>query len=200
MLLMFFAFNFGFTNLENTFFQLLADKNWIFHLTSTTGAWQKNARDVGAIILMMVGVVSVIMQGRVVGLLKPRFGEVNLLRFAYMGMVPCLVLTPFLPIWIPMILGVIVMGTCMGLAQPSLNGLISRSAPADLQGGVFGVTQSLGALARFLGPIVSNFLFVQAPYYPYVFGAIIVIVPATMAWTLRQPAPDIQGQPAAVEA
>ncbi len=180
MLVMFFTIGFGFTNLETTFFQLLQDPNWIFHQGD-------GAKQTGSYILGIVGVVSVIMQGYVIRLASPKFGEVNILRFAYLGYVPILALVPFAPLWIPLILTVILMGICSGLAQPSLSSLISRSAPATIQGGIFGVTQALGALARFLGPLVSNPLFGWRPYAPYLLGAAVIMFPAAAAWKLKMP-------------
>ncbi len=56
-----------------------------------------------------------------------------------------------------------------------------------MQGGIFGVTQALGALARFLGPLVSNPLFTWKPYAPYLFGAAIILFPAFAAWKLKEP-------------
>jgi len=194
MLLMFFAAQFGFTNLENTFFLLLAQKHWIYRLTDAA------ARDAGAIILTVVGVVMIFMQGYLVRRLTPKDGEVKLLRFAYVGMAPSLALAPYLPLWIPMLAGVVILGICTGLAQPSVSSLISRSAARQMQGGVLGITSSLGALARFLGPIVSNWLFVREPYYPYLLGAAILILPACLAWSLRQPHSEPHPPPALVEA
>lgn len=193
LLLMFFTAQFGFTNLENTFFQLLAEKNWIYHLSESF------AREAGAIVMTLVGITMVFMQGYLIRRMIPKYGEVKLLRFAYVGMAPALALAPFLPLWVPLLLGTVFLGICTGLAQPSLSALISRSAARDMQGGVLGVTQSLGALARFLGPIVSNFLFVQRPYYPYVLGGILLVAPAALAWTLRQPAVGVLESPVLME-
>ena len=180
LLAMFFALNLGFTNLESTFFQLLADPNWIHKLGP-------DARQTGGILMFIVGVVMVIMQGGVVRAVTPKYGEVRILRIAYLGLVPSLALAPFLPLWIPMILGIIFLGASSGLAQPSLSSLISRMSPQQLQGGVFGVTQSLGACARFLGPLISNSLFAYKPYAPYLFGAFLILFPAMAAWKLKQP-------------
>lgn len=193
LLVMFFAVQFGFTNLESTFFQLLAAPDWIFHLGSGTAHWSENARDVGALILIAVGLVSVVMQGFLVRILTPRYGEVKLVRYAYVGLVPSLAAVPFLPLWIPILIGIVVMGTCTGLAQPSISALVSRAAPKDMQGGVFGVTQSLGALARFLGPLVSIPLLHWKPFAPYILGALIIVGPAFMAWRLRQPQSEGRG-------
>jgi hypothetical protein len=112
---------------------------------------------------------------------------VRLLRFGYLLMGPALALVPFAPYWGPALLLAVSLAVGMGLAQPSLSALVSRNAPGDIQGGVFGITQSLGALARFLGPLASNALFVMKPQYPYLVGAAVILFPAAAAWTLKQP-------------
>ncbi|HEY0865737.1 MAG TPA: MFS transporter [Fimbriimonas sp.] len=180
LLLLFFAANFAFTNLETTFFRLLADPRTVFDL----GA---DAKQSGSYILGIVGVVSAIMQGYVVRKTTPKYGEVRLLRFSYLLMAPALALVPFAPLWIPMLIVIVFLGIGTGLAQPSLSSLISRTAPKDMQGGIFGVTQGLGALGRFVAPLVSNSLFQAKPYYPYLLGAVLILFPAFASWKLRMP-------------
>ncbi len=187
LLIMFFAVNFGFTNLESTYFQLLADPKWIFHLKTGNAPFAENARDIGAVALTVVGLVSVIMQGFLVRVLTPKYGEVKLLRFAYVLLVPVLASVPFAPLWVPLFSCSILLAFCMGLAQPSISSLISRASPREMQGSIFGVTQSLGAIARFIGPLISNPLLEVRPYLPYLLGASICILPAIMAFRLRQP-------------
>ncbi len=43
-----------------------------------------------------------------------------------------------------------------GLGSPSLNALISRAAPETAQGGTFGASQSMGSLARIVGPLSAG--------------------------------------------
>lgn len=181
LLAMFFALNLGFTNLESTFFSLLERPGWIFSLTAD------EARLKGALILGFVGIVGAFMQGYLIRKLTPRFGEVRLLRFGYLLMVPGLALTPFAPLWVPMLAVVLLLGIGSGVSQPSMSSLISRNAPKEMQGGIFGITQSLGATARVLGPLISNNLFPIQPYYPYLVGAALVLFPAIAAWWLKMP-------------
>ncbi|MFZ4506458.1 MAG: MFS transporter [Fimbriimonas sp.] len=181
LLVMFFVFNFAFTNLETTFFRLLQEPTWQFALPTS------EAKQSGAYVLALVGVVGVIMQGFVIRLVTPIFGEVKLLRIAYLIVGPVLLSIPYTPLWVPFLGGVILLGIGTGLAQPSMSSLISRNAPADMQGGIFGITQALGAVARFVGPIVSNRLFEVSPAFPYVLAAGLVIVPAIAAWFVRMP-------------
>jgi len=181
MLFMFFVANFAFTNLETTYFQLLADNRSVFHLGETM------AKEYGGYILAIVGVVAAFTQGFLVRGLMPSLGEVKLIRFSYPLLALSFALMPFFPLWGPALLCVVGLGVSNGLAQPSLSSLISRSAPAEVQGGIFGITQALGAFARCIGPLVGNSLFSAQPSYPYLLGALLILFPTCAAWSLRQP-------------
>jgi MFS family permease len=73
--------------------------------------------------------------------------------------------------------------------NPSLQSLISLNTPADEQGEVLGVAQSLSALARIVGPLVGIPLLkqvgVQAPYWVATVG---MLVAAGFVAAIRQPA------------
>lgn len=181
LIVMFFTVNLCFTNLETTYFRLLAEPSWIFKF--------RDPKDSGALVLAMVGVVGVIVQGVLVRLAVKKYGELTTLRYAYLIFVPSFVLIPFTPLWFPGVLVIVGLGLGNGLANPSLNALISQRAPSSMQGGIFGITQSLGALARALGPLMSNPLFSYKPYAPYVVGGILAMVPLVAAWTLVKQEP-----------
>lgn len=178
LLAVFFMIQLGFTGLETTFFRLLERPDWIFNFGDQT---KRN----GAIVLGLVGVVAALMQGVVIRRLPPGTDDRLVLRWSYLLFIPSLALVPFVPLWFPGVLVVIALGVSNGLAQPTLSGLISKNAPAGLVGGVFGVTQALGALARVIGPVISNPLFELRPYLPYLFGAGLACVPAYLVWTTR---------------
>ena len=180
LLLMFFAVGLGFTNLESTYFLLLKQPDWIFNAGEHT-------KQTGALILCAVGVVGAFMQGYMVRILTPKLGELKMLRIGLCCMVPALTLVPFCPLWVPTLLVVTFLGVSNGLTGPSINSLISRTSPKSIQGGVFGITQSLGALARFIGPVVSNPLFAWKPYAPYLLGAGIILIPALLSSTVKMP-------------
>src|SRR5205814_637124 len=59
----------------------------------------------------------------------------------------------------PLMVAVSALSIGMGAMQPSLNSLISRRAGAEEQGEVMGIAQSVGSLARVLGPIIAGALF-----------------------------------------
>ncbi|MDX2066002.1 MAG: MFS transporter [Fimbriimonadaceae bacterium] len=174
-----FAFNFGFAMLQATFFRLIADERSVFHLPDA------EAKTIGSYVLGLVGICGAIVQGVILPRIQSRYGEVNLVRLGMLMLVPGLLLVPFSPLWLPMILVVALQGFGSGLAQPNLSSLVSRFAPRELQGGIFGVTQALGATARLLAPLLANPLFSRNPTYPYVLAAAIVLFPAVAAWALR---------------
>jgi len=181
LLCMFFAFNFGFAMLQATFFRLLADSRSIFHLDTA------HAKEYGSYILGMVGVSGAVIQGGLLPKFQRRFGEIRLLRFGMILLVPGLALVPYAPLWLPVLLVVVLQGIGSGLSQPSLSSLVSRNAPAQIQGGIFGVTQALGALARLIGPIIGNPLFAENPAYPFLFGACVLLFPTVAAWSVKAP-------------
>ena len=93
---------------------------------------------------------------------------------------------------------VMVVGACLlalgyGLLTPSLSSYTSRQAGPEVQGAVLGVLQSMGALARVLGPAMGGLLYqllgMRAPYWA---GALGVLATGTLAFwlpPLRQPTP-----------
>ena len=178
LLVVFFMVQLGFTGLETTFFRLLETPRWIFGLNN-------DAKRIGAIVLGLVGIIAAFMQGVVIRNLPKGTDERKVLRYAYLLFIPSLALVPFLPLWFPGVLAILGLGISNGLAQPTLSSLISRNAPLGIVGGIFGVTQALGALARVLGPLIGNPLFEWRPYAPYVFGAGLACIPAYLIWTTR---------------
>ncbi len=174
LILLFFGSTFAFSNLESTFFLLLSNK-WL--LSMDQGAW----------VLAWVGVVAAFIQGYLIRIVSKRFGEVNLMRFGYLMQVPVLASIPFTPPWFPLLAGAMFLGIATGIAGPSTSSLISRTASSAMQGSIFGVTQSVGALGRILGPLFGNALFVKDMAYPYFLAAGVMLFPAVIAFFVRMP-------------
>jgi len=134
-----------------------------------------------AYVFAYVGLLSAVLQGGLIGRLSRRFGEERLLLvgLALIGIgLLALPATRWLPL-LALVLAALAVG--MGLAQPSLNSLISRRAGRDEQGAVLGVSQSVGSLARVLGPLAAGFLFAEfGRDAPYLWGAALVAA----AWLL----------------
>ena len=129
-----------------------------------------------------VGVLSAILQGGLLGRLATRFGEERLLLVGLALIGVGLLVLP-LPRGIPLLgLALSALALGMGLVQPSLNSLISRRAGREEQGEVLGVSQSVGSLARVIGPGVAGFLFAGLGRdSPFLLGAALIAAALILA-------------------
>lgn len=136
--------------------------------------------------LALIGVLSAIVQGGLIRRLVPRFGETALavagplflsLSFAIVGLAPT---------WGIVIAGCALMPLGFGLNNPALNGLISRAAPVEEQGGYLGLNQSILSLARMTGPLCAGALFdAVSPRSPFLFGAGVLLAAGLLALYYR---------------
>ena len=109
-----------------------------------------------------VGIIAVIIQGGLIGRLVKRFGELPLIIVGALCFAISLFAVPFVG---PAAggLGALLIGGgvfSMGnsLATPALTSLASKSAEADEQGTILGVTQSVASMARAIGPFLAALL------------------------------------------
>ncbi len=139
-------------------------------------------------VFAFLGVVSAIMQGGLVRVLAPRFGEAALIRGCSLFFVAGLLTIAWAPT-IPYLLGGLsLLAIGFGGTLPSLVSLISRLTPPELQGGSLGVGQSVGALGRMLGPLLAGIAFDHLGIaWPYVVGALIAALAALVGLRIRQP-------------
>ena len=147
-------------------------------------------RQVGYLFAFL-GLVSAIVQGGLVRRLVPRLGEVRLIRLSGVPFVIgllLLALAPSMPVLL-LALGILAIG--YGGALPPVLGLVSRVAPAHVQGGVLGVGQSVGSLARIVGPLAAGFAFDAGPALPYLLGAVVAAGATALALPLA-PLPPSQ--------
>ncbi len=116
-----------------------------------------------------IGVVLATVQGVLVGRVVKRVGEKRLVPLAIfaialaLGFVPVAGTVPLLAA----VAGLLAMG--MGFNSPSMLSAISQLADARDQGSTLGVSQSLGSLARIIGPLWGGWVFdqfgVQFPFF-----------------------------------
>ncbi|HZE18530.1 MAG TPA: MFS transporter [Candidatus Angelobacter sp.] len=129
-----------------------------------------------------VGVIAAAMQMGVVGALVRRFGERALVRAGLALMGAAFVgagLAPPLPLFL-VVMGLIAVAS--GMLTPSLSGLISLATPPDEQGGILGIYQSLGSLARAVGPFFGGLVFdVVSPGAPLWMAGIVLWIAALAA-------------------
>jgi len=148
VLLVFFLVVTSFSSFESTF-ALYSERRFDF-TPATIGymfAW--------------IGVVLSIVQGGLVGRVVPRLGENRVVPIALLVMAVALALIPASPSVpaLAAVAGLLAVG--MGFNSPSIMSSISQLADARDQGSTLGLSQSLGSLARIIGPMWGGFVFDQ---------------------------------------
>lgn len=131
-------------------------------------------------ILAEVGIISAIIQGALLGKLVRAFGEESLARAGLVLMAIGLVVTGLVTTTPQMVAAVPLLAIGSALMNPTINSLISKSAPPDKQGLTMGTAQSIAALGRVLGPPSGTALFqFYGPSAPYVVGGLLI---ASVSW------------------
>lgn len=160
--LAFFLLTFAFAALEATF-SLWADRRW--QLTPAGVAY----------LFAYLGVVITVVQGGMVGPLARRLGE---RRLAALGALALAVGMAALPLagTVPLLaLALAVLAFGQGTVIPALAAMISHAAPADQQGRLLSLSQSLSALGRVLGPVWGGVAFAGLGIgAPFSTGALVV--------------------------
>ena len=112
-------------------------------------------------VFAMVGIVSAVIQGGLIGRLVKRYGEPNLVIVGSLLFSLSLFASPFIGPALG-IMGIIVTGVVSAIGNalnaPTLTSLASKTASANEQGAIMGVTQSVASLARAVGPALAAFL------------------------------------------
>ncbi len=109
-----------------------------------------------------VGLIAVIIQGGLIGRLVKRFGELPLVVAGALFFASSLFAVPFVGPATGGLLALLIGGGIFSLGNslstPSLTSLASKSVGPAEQGSVLGVTQSVGSLARAVGPALAAIL------------------------------------------
>lgn len=112
-----------------------------------------------AYFFLFMGVIVAVIQGGLIGRMAKKVGEKALVVIGAAAFTIGFVGVP--PVWRVPLLYVVAFFFAIGqgLTYPSLTSLISKAAPENERGSMLGLATSVGSLARFLGPIVSGFLY-----------------------------------------
>lgn len=137
-------------------------------------------RSVGYLFAFL-GLISAIVQGGLVRALVPRFGEVRLVRYSGIPFVAGLILLGLSPSIPVLLLAIALLAIGYGGALPPVLGLVSRVSPPELQGGILGVGQSVGSMARIVGPALAGLAFDISVAVPYLLGASIAALATILA-------------------
>ncbi len=132
-----------------------------------------SARDV-AIILIFAGTFNILIQGKFVGYIVGKIGELHTIRLGVVVLFACfvsLIRIETFGVYLPMIL----MSIAYGLYTPSLQSYASKIAPPEYRGRMGALLQSIANFARILGPAVATiFMTLWTAKTPYIVGGLIM--------------------------
>jgi len=180
-------------SIMTTLFALFTEKRFGF-----------SARETGYV-FGLIGILSVILQGGLIGRLIKMFGETALARTGLFLIAISLGLLPLVAS-VPALLAVCsALAIANGLTTPTLNGLASQMIDRGWQGRALGLMQSAAALARLVGPLLGGWLLMfdlsrplrEYARTPLFASGAILLIAFVLALGFRKPAGD-KLQPAIV--
>jgi multidrug resistance protein len=172
-ILVFFMFNVSFTSFE-VVMPLFASKRYGF-----------TSLEYGYLFAYM-GVMIIIMQGGMVGIVVKKLGDYNTLRLGLLILSITMLLIPvgnWLP-WVFIVLFFLAIG--QGIATPTSSAIISINSRADEQGEILGISQGVGSLARMAGPLGGGFVFSTfGEMLPYVVCCLVMLMALSLALGIK---------------
>jgi MFS family permease len=98
-------------------------------------------------------------QGGLLGRIVKRLGEKGVIVLGAASFTVGFILVP--SIWRLPLLYIVafLIAIGQGLCYPALTSLVSKAAPEGERGSMLGLATSVGSLARFVGPLLSGFLY-----------------------------------------
>jgi MFS transporter, DHA1 family, tetracycline resistance protein len=116
-----------------------------------------------------IGLILVFTQGFLVRKMLPKYGEKKLIKISLVLFAFGVGSIPLAPTLLLFAIPVTILSIAQGLLSPSLTGSISLKENSENQGRVMGVTQSLSALGRILGPAIAGAIYLSTntvgPFY-----------------------------------
>ncbi|MGW8264901.1 MAG: MFS transporter [Longimicrobiales bacterium] len=133
-----------------------------------------------------LGTISATVQGGLVRKLVPVLGETRLIQLSGLPFIAGLLAIAFAQSIGWLLLGLALLALGFGGTLPSIASLLSRVAPPELQGSVLGIGQSVGSLARIVGPTLAGIVYdLRGIAWPYLGGAGVAGAALLVALTLR---------------
>lgn len=132
--------------------------------------------------MFAIGLIAAVIQGGLIRRLLPRYGETRLIVAGPFLLGLSFVVIGLATSWAIVILGCAIMPLGFGINNPSLQGLLSRAVPAHRQGAFLGLNQSVGSLARVVGPVVAGWTFQWGgPHAPFFLSAALLLIAVVVA-------------------
>lgn len=128
-----------------------------------------------------VGIVDIMIQGVLLGILLPRLGERGVIISGILAQAAGLVALALLASvlaqpWV-LIVGALALAAGQGASQAAMDGAMSNAVGADEQGWLGGATQSLSAAMSTVAPLVAGALYATVSHSaPYWLGVVLMVV------------------------
>lgn len=142
------------------------------------------------LLIAAVGIIDIIVQGALLGILLPRLGErgviVSGIVTQAVGLIALgLVASIFAQPWL-FIVGALTIAAGQGASQAAMDGAMSNAVGDDEQGWLGGATQSLNAAMSTVSPLIAGALYATVSHSaPYWLGAALMIVAAIVVARAR---------------
>jgi DHA1 family tetracycline resistance protein-like MFS transporter len=138
-----------------------------------------DAREVAFILVGMALVMGAV-QGGGMKALSARVSERALVTTGSATLAVAFLALPQMPSVALLMIPLAIAAVGRGVAQPALMSLASLAAPPERRGGVMGVFQSAGSLARVIGPLAAGLLYDRAMAAPFLLAAVLLVVVAVL--------------------
>lgn len=151
--------------------------NEVYHLTE---------QGVGRM-FAFIGLVAFIIQGGLIGVIGKWLGENTMLIAGNILVGIGLLAMPFIPqdLFFPLqYIAIVFMSLGIAFLTPTISSLISKTATVREQGKLLGTNQSMGSLARVIGPFIGGGLYQINYHQPYTVGFFIMMGTAIMSASL----------------
>ena len=142
-------------------------------------------------LLMFCGVLATIVQGGMIGILKKKFGEVNLLVTGIFCSGMGLFLIPFAATLVLLLsaMALLTIGEC--LSKTTTRSLLSQLGKTSETGKILGIAQSAASLGTIAGPGLGGFIFVAiGKDSPFFNGAILMLFSVILCLSVSKKIPS----------
>lgn len=165
-MIIFFVAVFSFSNIFGTF-QLFAERKEGLNM---------NQAEIGYIFSFM-GVMGALVQIFLLKIINKKLGEENTLILGSFIAIFGLGLIGFSTNLIFLLFVIVILSVGNGLNNTVSISMLSQSVGKEEQGTILGINQSLGSLARFLGPVWGGFVYQFLGYkYPFITGGLFMLI------------------------
>ena len=165
-MIIFFVAVFSFSNIFGTF-QLFAERKEGLNM---------NQAEIGYIFSFM-GVMGALVQIFLLKIINKKLGEENTLILGCFIAIFGLGLIGFSTNLIFLLFVIVILSVGNGLNNTVSISMLSQSVGKEEQGTILGINQSLGSLARFLGPVWGGFVYQFLGYkYPFITGGLFMLI------------------------